>query len=324
MTASESLAQAPPRAVLGDGDREAIRAAHAAARDEHGDLGLSHEAFEERVSAGVGRQGLSTAAAVSDAVRAAALGDLYLASACDAGSARAWSLLAEGYRHRLEGFARRRGLPSAECEAVVQDLFGDLSLPPPRPVARTLLGTYGAAGSLFGWLCVVLLRRLAARARGRQAVSLDALPAEGREAARARSGPGVSAAPPDALAQDETSRRFSAAIGRAWRELSPQERLALLGKHRDGLTQRRIGALLGVGEARVSRIVSAGVEKLAGRVRAALSETGGPSGEALWAALVEAVGSRLAREGPLDAPTLGATEASRAGTAEAPPGGGRA
>lgn len=291
----------------GGGSAAPLGEQHRAWVASHGDLGLPLAAYERRVAALATRhwerQGVEpTAARVAEHLAGAALADLYLACAADAGSERAWTLLSERYRTRLEGFAVRRGLSSEAAVSTVQDLFGDLALPPSNGAARTVLGTYDGTGNLFSWLAIVLVRRIAGDARKKRPASLDAAPDAGASPERTPSGRTVPE--PTLLAvTDEARRRFVAALERAWTGLSSQERLALVAKHRDGWSQRQVGALLGLGEARVSRIVSAAVEKLRGPLRDAV---GPGEGDGLSeAVLAGEIATFLARTGPLAPPSVG-------------------
>ncbi len=324
---------AHPRPRLPDDLRALVAAAYREALAAHGDLGLSLAAFEERVLHNATRHVLAAAAtpapdptdsppapaaptppsplppsaAILDHVRGAALADVCLATAADTGSERAWSALSAGWRPRLEGFAVRRGASSADAVALVQDLFGDLAMPPRNGLARTLLGTYDGTGSLFGWLSIVLLRRLAGRARSRRDESFDALAPADRDA----TAPPRAPAPSDPRADAEHREgidRFERALTRAWAALSDQQRLALLFKHRDGLAQRRIGELLGVGEARVSRVVTAALEELRAATRTAFSEEGGAAlPPDAWRALEAVVARHLARNAADPRPSSGGT-----------------
>jgi RNA polymerase sigma factor (sigma-70 family) len=285
-----------------------LEAAHAAAVDLYGDLGLDAAAYAERARAlakgHFARLGLpDDEEHVSTFLARAALEDVYLAGACEAGSRDAWDVLHARFAARLEGFAVRRGLSSAEAESLVQDLIGDLAAPPPRAAARTLLGTFDGAGSLFGWLSVVLLRRIAGQARRKRPQSLDAQDPQVGEGARAPAGRPMPLPAPAALVGAEDATRLTAAFGRAWARLKPQERLALVLKHRDGRTQREIAACLGVGEARVSRVVSGAVETVATEMRASLGEGTAPQrGVGAWDALALAIGRHLATCGPESIP----------------------
>ncbi|MBL9088787.1 MAG: sigma-70 family RNA polymerase sigma factor [Planctomycetia bacterium] len=302
-TPDRSLASTPPTSVapgalpLGEHHRAWVA--------DHGDLGLSLADYERRVATLATRhwerQGLEpTPARVAEHLAGAALADLYLACAADAGSERAWTVLSDRYRTRLEGFAVRRGLSSEAAVATVQDVLGDLALPPSNGAARTVLGTYDGTGNLFSWLSIVLVRRIAGDARRKKPASLDADPDGGGHPERTPSGR-VVVEPAHLVATDESRARFAAALERAWQGLSSQERLALVAKHRDGWSQRQVGALLGLGEARVSRIVSAAVEKLRGPLRDAVGDADA-TGEA---ALAGEIATFLARTGPLAPPSGG-------------------
>jgi RNA polymerase sigma factor (sigma-70 family) len=290
--------------------------AHRAWVASHGDLGLSLPDYERRVAALAARhwerQGLEpTPERVAEHLAGAALADLYLACAADAGSERAWTVLSDRYRTRLEGFAVRRGLSSEAAVATVQDVLGELALAPSNGAARTVLGTYDGTGNLFSWLAIVLVRRIAGDARRKKPASLDADPDGGASPERMPSGRTV-AEPTQLAATDETRRRFAGALERAWQGLTSQERLALVAKHRDGWSQRQVGALLGLGEARVSRIVSAAVEKLRGPLRDAV----GPGDDADGldeAALAGEIATFLARTGPLAPPSGGGTRSGPVG-----------
>jgi len=296
---------APAPVALREEDRSALRSALDAARAR----GLAFGRTLDRLEADVRRLGGRHLASLglaptSERVRAyvarAALEDLVLACACEARDVGAWDAFDQLYRDRLVGFAVRRGVSGADADGIVADVFGDLFAPPPRGGARSLLGTFDGSGSLFGWLSIVVLRRIAGAARTRKAQSLDALEATVSEPATPRPGLPPSPAPPDVLHLSESTARFAAAFHRAWEGLTGQERLALVAKHRDGLTQRRAGELLGVGEARASRIVSAAVGKLADSLREAGFPGDDESDATVVRALADAIGRRLASSGPLE------------------------
>jgi len=288
-----------------------VAGALAEARLKYGELGLSEAEFGGEVlrqaRAHWARQGLElTPSRLADYARRAALADLVLGAACEAGSARGWQVLRGQFAPRLEGFAVRRGASSQDAESIVQDLLGDLSMPPARAGTRTLLGTFDATGSLFGWLSVVLLRRLAGQARKRKPTSLEAQPEDEREQASLPGRPTAAAPALSQLLDRETSGRLEAAVARAWSLLSSQERFALVLKHRDDRTQREIGGLLGVGEARVSRIVGAAVARLNAGVQSALDGGQGPeAGGAAWQLLLAALSKHLASQGPQVPPSSG-------------------
>ena len=292
----------------GEPGPESVAPGHVEGTRLYGELGLALAEFHARAVAlaksHLARLDLAASATrIANVLDRAALADLYLATACEAQCTGSWDVLHARFATRLEGYAVRRGLSSGEAEAVVQDLFGDLASPPPGNRARTVLGTYDGTGSLFGWLSVVLTRRIAGQARKRRPQSLDAQDAAVGEAARPASADAQSVPPPASLVSSEDSKRLTAAFTGAWERLKPQERLALVLKHRDGTSQRDVATFLGVGEARVSRIVSAAVETLASAMRRALGDDRGVErGAATWDALALAVGRHLATCGSRSIP----------------------
>lgn len=321
---SDARANGAPGAREGDPLPECLAPGHGEGIRLYGDLGLGLGTFSARAvvlaRAHLARLDLAPSPGrLENVLDRAALADLYLASACDAQCPRSWDTLHARFAARLEGYAVRRGLASGEAESVVQDLFGDLAAPAPGNRARTVLGTYDGTGSLFGWLAVVLTRRIAGRARKRRPQSLDAQDAGVGEAARPANPDAVPVPPPASLVGHEDAQRLTAAFAEAWERLKAQERLALVLKHRDGLSQREVAVQLGVGEARVSRVVSAAVATLAGAMRAALGDDGGVErGAPTWDALALAVGRHLATCGSRSIPP--ADSSGRAGGASAPTG----
>ena len=235
-----------------------------------------------------------TTAGRASLVARTAFEDLHLVIACDAGHERAWEALAALCRRRLEGTAVRRGLDPVTAEGEVADLLGDLASPPPDGSARTRLASYDGSGALLGWLTIVLIRRLARRGTARRIGSLDASPHEPADG-DARPGTSAAVAPDVAAAESEVGTRFAEALGAAWERLSAQERLALAFKHRDGLSQRDVGLRLGVGEARVSRVVASGVQTLGAWIRSALPDGVEPGAGPGWDALLSAVAGHWAR-----------------------------
>ncbi len=298
-----------------------LRVALGASAELYGEHGLDLPAFEARVAslaaAQLRRLGLAVeAAGLCACVERAALADLALACACEAGSASAWASFTRAFGPRLEGFAVRRGLCSPDAEALVGDVLGDLAAPPPRGATRTLLGTYDGSGSLFGWLSVVVLRRIAGQARRRRPQALEALGAE-REQDLAPHRAARPPTPSAAVESAETAARFAAAFAAAFDALKAQQRLALVLKHRDGCSQREVAALLGVGEARVSGVVSAAVATLVERL-GSLAPPDAPADETAWQSCAAAIARHLASSPATGVPPAGRTGAS-AGTPQASP-----
>jgi RNA polymerase sigma factor (sigma-70 family) len=265
----------------------ALRTAYENGRRAHPALTMPFEAFVERAAK---RSGSPEGAA---ALERAAHADLYLAIGCEVGTAGAWDSFCGAYRSRLEALLLARSMGRAESEAMAADLLADLALPPPRHGTRTLLGTYDGSGSLFAWLSVILARRRAAAAARRPLALSDARLAEA-SAVRA-----VAADPLDALLEGEAARGVRTAFERAWGGLSDRERLLLVFRHRHGVKQTDIAALLGIGAPRVSRLLDRAVGKLR-RALGGLSAEGARFGgtPSVWESLRDAVGLHLARIDP--------------------------
>jgi RNA polymerase sigma factor (sigma-70 family) len=195
----------------------------------------------------------------------------------------------------------------SEAEALAADLLADLALPPPRAGARTLLGTYDGSGSLFAWLSVILARRRASVAARRPV----ALPEEPAGSVCAQAG---APEPLDALLDGEATQEFGSAFARAWAGLNERERLLLLLKHRHGVKQADIAALLGIGAPRVSRVLDRAVAKIRKalhRLSTRSEQFGG--GRPLWEGLRDVVVRHLARMDSLAAPPTAAKQ-DRKGT----------
>jgi RNA polymerase sigma-70 factor len=219
---------------------------------------------------------------VAEALSRAALADLYLAAACEENLPGAWEAFAGFARTTVLALALRAGASRAEAEELAQSIPGELYAAPPGGAARTRLGTYDGSGSLAGWLAVIVRRRVADRRRGPAAamVEIPAVP-ETRER------------DPAVLAEDaETARVFGEALRGAWAELTDRERFVLRLRFRDGVAQREIARLLGVGEPRVSRSIHVAV----GKIRAAVLRRVGP--DAPSAPLERAVSDFMGSLGP--------------------------
>ena len=236
-------------------------------RTAHGVHDLDAAAFAEAATshaqARLERLGLeATPERTADALARMCLEDLCLAHACDAGSETAWSAFHGAYTPRLTGLARKQGLDAERAETEVTGLLADLALPPPRAKAATVLGTYRGTGSLFGWLAVILMRRIARARRRPQPQSLDA-------GAGVAPDPALQHAeePADVLLDDELAAALRTALREGWDACTPRERVVLALKHRDGRAHREIAETLGVGVPRVSQLLKESLARLTAAVR---------------------------------------------------------
>lgn len=206
------------------------------------------------------------------------LDDLYLARRCDRGDPSAWRALMERHQPELlRGLSRH--VDVGEAERIAAGVLADASLPPPRSPGRTMLGTYEGSGPLSAWLQTIGLRRAREPWGGRER------PLHGTPEPVTTPG----------LPDSETRRRaeaFGDALREGWSLLEPREGLALLWKHRDGLTQREVARLLGVSEPTTTRLLQRAVAKLRGHLLGRLP--GGPEADpGLWARLEQALVSHL-------------------------------
>ncbi len=279
-------------------NRDLLRARFRAATERTPGLALSFEAFleeaETRARERVEKLRLEpTPERITRALRRMCLEDLYIVVACNAGEEAAWSAFNAEYVPRLRGLAVKQGCDRERADAEVTALLADLAMPPAGGGVRTLLGTYRATGSLFGWLAVILLRRIARAAKRLRPVPLEP---EAQEAEATPSEEDPAARVDDA----ESAARLSAALEAGWRACTPNEQLALALKHRDGLAHRFIAEALGVGIPRVSQLLSQALARLASEARRHL-----PEGleERAYRAASAAIGTTLATFHPPAPPT---------------------
>jgi len=238
--------------------------------------------------------------------------DLFLALACDEGIEEAWQCLCSRFVTRLAGLARRRGAHRGRDEELVRDAIADLRERVGGPGGRTRFSNYVGAVSLSSWLAVVLLRRMAdaRRSPGRVFASIDP---EARTPSASTGRPSRAAAPEAdpalQLIDAETRELTTRALEAAWRSLSLREREVVCLRYRDGIQQKAIARMLGIGESMLSRMLQRAVE----RIRASVVEefSAGGSGiaalrETSWDVLRDSVTKLLQSSAPKrDSPPKG-------------------
>jgi RNA polymerase sigma factor (sigma-70 family) len=227
---------------------------------EHPSIALPERLFAEHVELMAGRQAVALAPATPAERRDwllshALAGELYLAAACEHGTGGAWERFAQCLLPWLRGLLERRGARPAEVESLVGETPGWMLLPPRSRVARTTIGTWDGRARLTSWLAAITLRRWVGQ---RSQVARPAELSEDAQPPRRRPAP----EPLEVALGQEACGRLLAALDAAWDGLTPRERLALLLRYKGGLPQKRVAALLGVGEPRVSRLLSSAVARL--------------------------------------------------------------
>jgi RNA polymerase sigma factor (sigma-70 family) len=228
------------------------------------------------------------------------LEDLFLAVACDAGAAGAWETFQARYLPRVRGLADRLGASSDEARELTETLPGYLCEPPPAGQARTRLGTYDGTGSLFGWLSIIVRRRilLGRRAPGARESSSGPTSRASRDSEPLPSALNV-----------EGAGLLEEAFRTAWSRFSPLERIVFLFRFRDGRSQKEIAGTLQVSEPRVSVLLKQARAKLQETVLQRLGP-GLAGGDGEWNALRDAV-ARILPGLPVAGPTEGGNPVNR-------------
>jgi len=272
---------------------EPLRRVFERGRRAHPGLPLDPEAFSRRVleitSVRLARAGLPlTRERVSDALARVEAADLYLAVACERRVPGAWEALTDRLLPPLRSLAIKAGAPASLVDELVAELPGFLLLAPGRSGARPRISGYEGTGTLLSWMFAILYRRIGKR-RSRERETTK-LPAE----AGAAPGPD----PVQVALDAESARRVEQALGAAWEQLTVREAVVLRARFGEGLPQKEIALLLGVGEPRISRLLAHATARVRSLIERQLpgGVTERPS-PGLWEALREAVAGRLARTG---------------------------
>jgi RNA polymerase sigma-70 factor len=277
-----------------------LRRLYLAGQRAHPGLSVARDVFERR-AAEITRARLSrspggvSSRRLCEALALASGEGLYVTIACDERVTGAWERFVQLHRPLLVRMARERGAGTTEADDIVGSVMGDLTMPPSEGGARTRLGTYSGAGSLVAWLRVIVARRVLDARRSEQSS-----PVESRDADAAgdlgAERPSPDPDPAQRMLAEEAERSLSRALEAAWERFTARERLVLVLRFREGVSQQRIAALLQVGEPRVSRIVDAAIEKIRAHVHGP-PRSGAPArvnvGQA-WPALRAALERHLA------------------------------
>ena len=171
---------------------------------------------------------------------------------------------------------------------------------PPRHVAdrrRASGRTTGRSASSRGWPSSCCDASWTARGRADLRREVPASFEAGRAAATADAPAARTGDPLRRLLDAEAARALDEAFRAAWKDLTPKESLAVLLKYRDDLPQTAIARVLDVGEPRVSRILSAALEKIRAAIRTRVPEGLGLDAERVRPTLRDVVAATLASSG---------------------------
>jgi RNA polymerase sigma factor (sigma-70 family) len=236
---------------------------------------------------------------VARALAASSDADLYLAVGCEARDPQAWQELGREFIPRLEALVLRRGGRAEEAHEIARETIHSLYAPPRRGGEATGLGTYDGSVRLFSWLAVILLRRLADVRRARRELPVDPAMLSDGQGGHGSGRPGAVEEDPLRQALDaESARRLDGAFQEALSRLSPRATLAILCKYRDGLQQTQIARLLGIGEPRVSRLLSEALRQIRAAVLRRFPDSADVASDRTRRALVEVLARRLATSAP--------------------------
>ena len=217
--------------------------------------------------------------------------DIFLAIACEERIPGAWETFHRTHAEQVRRAASRYRSLSTDSEEIAEGLVGELFSPPADGVTRTRLGSYDGSGPLGAWLLAVLRNRLIDARRSQEGEARRRLVAGRRR--RVDRGSVRTEEPPHSMAAEEARGRFESALGRAWESLTPLQQFALTLKYRDGRRQTEIAELLGVGEPRVSRLVSRGVDRLRQAIRGEFHAESDDALQDMWDAMRVGTGSRF-------------------------------
>lgn len=188
------------------------------------------------------------------------LDDLYLVCGCLAGDPAAIMALELSYLEPLAPRLRGLGLGQADLADVLQELRQDLLLG--RSEGRPGLARYAGRGQLFGWLCVVAIRRVRRlQRRGSSELPLD--PATSVERALGHD-------PETELLRRRYGPLVATALREAVEALSAQELNILRYRILEDLQVDRVAAIYGVSRVTMWRWMKDIREGLLSRTRQSL------------------------------------------------------
>jgi len=229
-------------AVLRENERP-VRAMYGTGQEAHPSLALPYELFARRLVEIVHRRPMGDLADTAPGQFLRRLSrveprEIFLAIACEERIPGAWEAFTASHAESLKREAALHCAPGTDPEVIAVGLVEELFRPPPAGRARTRFGTWHGEGPLGEWLLEFLRSRVRDLERG------------------------------DPEHGDEDRYAVEGQLREAWGALTPEEMLALTLQVRDGRPTGEIAGLLGVDEARVSRIVASAARKLRERIGA--------------------------------------------------------
>ncbi|HEX8747886.1 MAG TPA: sigma-70 family RNA polymerase sigma factor [Pyrinomonadaceae bacterium] len=203
----------------------------------------------------------ATAAEVTGFVDALHADDLCLIVACERGDQSAWGDLVGRYESTVRAAARSAASNEDAAEDLAQSIWAELHGLRVREDGHPSgkIAYYSGRGSLGGWLRAVVgqlaidqHRRQSRLVQTEEDADFDKL----AQGAHGESGYSLTHASPDpehAFSERSAAHDVEEALGRAIRELAPEDRLLVKLYYFDGLKLREAGAVMGVHEATASR-----------------------------------------------------------------------
>lgn len=223
-------------------------------------------------------------AAINEFIDSLRADDLCLVIACERGDDAAWNDLVERFGATVRSAARSASSNDDAAEDLAQSIWAELHGLRSRGDQRAggKLGYYSGRGSLGGWLRAVVSqlavdqhRKSARLMQTEEDTDFDRMQMAAADRAEVWSGGGPATDPEQALDRRAASRDVEAALGQAFAELDPEDRLLLKLYYFDDLRLREAGAVLGVHEATASRRLARIQVDVRKRVEAILVEERG-------------------------------------------------
>jgi RNA polymerase sigma-70 factor (ECF subfamily) len=245
----------------GEGFEKELGLAHSAAQAAWPTVIVEPDAFFSHLARRLGAGACSL-----EGLSKLRIADLYLACACELGTAGALEAFDARFGREIQAALRRLRLSDADIEETQQLLRARLFLP--RDDARPKIAEYSGRGDLRSWVRVVAVRmglRALRQQKARSGASgggdeaLDGMPAAGDD-------------PEIEYLKRTYGAEFKVALAEGWKALPIRSRLLLRQYFGHGLSVDEIGAVHRVGRSTAARWVTAAREDLVSRTRDGLMQ----------------------------------------------------